>query len=98
MKRCASYCGMSFESKEYQFVSYFPKWCGINVEHFNPKKTDYAYIYEWIVRLGFWHIRKWSTLNIEEEETWHYVEVNLDRGLDTFEYRIDGSEWKEQIT
>lgn len=47
--------------KTYQVVSYFPRWCGINIECFNPDHTDMALIYRWIVRLGFWHVRRWTT-------------------------------------
>ena len=66
--RIDSNLGGDFTMKKYQFVSYFPRWCGFNFERFDPRKTDWAYIYNWILRIGFWQIREWSRLDILAEE------------------------------
>lgn len=45
----------------YQLVRWFPEWQGF---HFIRQGTnsDWCYIYEWYLYLGFWELRKWSTL------------------------------------
>ncbi len=48
--------------KGYQFV-WFPGWCGFWFRRYDPSKTDLAYIYAWIIGLGFVQVRKWSVLH-----------------------------------
>ena len=33
----------------------------IKFRRFDPEKTDWAYIYDWVLNLGFVEIRRWST-------------------------------------
>lgn len=45
--------------RKYQFVSWFPDFCGFG---FGKKKKAIALIYDWSIWLGFWEIRKWHEL------------------------------------
>lgn len=50
----------------YQLVRWFPEWQGF---HFMRVSTDsdWQYIYEWYLWLGFWEVRKWSKLTLKKE-------------------------------
>ena len=52
----------------YQFVSWFPEWCGLHFIRPDPDKTDMAYIFEWYFFFAFWEIRKWSSLTPHKRE------------------------------
>lgn len=43
----------------YQFIWHrnWPRWEFVRLD---PAKTDMAYIYEWLLDLGFVEVRKWS--------------------------------------
>lgn len=43
----------------YQFIKYWPRWRGLGYKRLRPDKTDMAYIYKWVLMLGFWEVRKW---------------------------------------
>ena len=46
--------------KNYQFLWYLiPKFYFIK---YDPKETSWAYIYEWVLQIGFFQIRKMSSL------------------------------------
>lgn len=46
----------------YQFVTWFPEWVGLGLTRHDPAVTDWAYVYAWHLRLGFWELRRWSAL------------------------------------
>ena|SRR3990167_2270316 len=43
---------------KYQFVSWFPQWKGIFFKRIEPVRAM-SRIYEWVLFLGFWEVRKW---------------------------------------
>jgi hypothetical protein len=43
-----------FQSKFYQFVSWFPKWYGLGFHNYN------GYVYSWSLFFGFWELRKFN--------------------------------------
>lgn len=47
--------------KRYQFVNWFPEWRGFGLLSFKtpPRTEPYVYIFDWIISIGFWEIRKW---------------------------------------
>lgn len=45
--------------RQFQIISWFPKWFGFRVIRFDPIKTDLARIYNWFLVVGFFEIRKW---------------------------------------
>ena len=52
------------EGKKYQFVWYWlPKF---HYRKFDIRKTCWAYIYDWTLKIGFLEIRKWSTKKIKK--------------------------------
>jgi len=62
--------GMTDPPKKYQFVNWYPRWQGFNFHRFDPEKTSWAYIYEWLFNFGFWELRKWSTLKAPPQNEW----------------------------
>ena len=47
-------------NKHFQFINWFPEYKGFHFFLFNIKKSSYALIYEWSLKLGFIEIRKWK--------------------------------------
>lgn len=55
--------------KKYQLVNFFPEWQGFHYRKLQiKKKTDMAYIYDWVLSFMFWEIRKWYRANKENED------------------------------
>jgi hypothetical protein len=58
---------------KYQFVWYWkPR---LFFRTFDPKESCWAYIYDWVIGIGFLEIRKWSTRKLP-------VKKKLDMGKD----------------
>ena len=51
----------------YQLVSWFPEWYGFQFIRLDPDKDELGWIFEWVVFLGFWELRKWNLENAETE-------------------------------
>lgn len=51
---------------KFQLVSWFPEWRGLYLIRYHKEVTDLAYIYDWILGIAFWEIRKWHILKLGE--------------------------------
>lgn len=60
---------------KYKLVGQFPHWQGFKLYRFNPHESSYAYIFEWILCLGFWQIWKWEQRTVKEiDKIWGVYE------------------------
>jgi len=41
-------------------VNHFPRWFGFRFIRYDPALTDWAKIFEWVLFVGFWQVRKWK--------------------------------------
>ena len=46
--------------RNYQFVTWFPKWCGVGFERLDATQNSMGLIYRWWLALGFWEVRRWA--------------------------------------
>ena len=46
--------------RNYQFVTWFPKWCGVGFERLDATQNSMGLIYRWWLALGWWEIRRWA--------------------------------------
>ena len=46
---------------QYQFINWFPEWQGFHLYRPDYAKTDMALIYEWMLDLGWWEVRRWRS-------------------------------------
>ena len=47
--------------KYFQFINWFPDWQGFHYKRLSINTTDLAYIYEWMIWIGYFEIRKWRS-------------------------------------
>lgn len=52
----------------FQFVWWGWSDWGLALVRFNIAETDWAYIYRWILRVGPFEVRRWSTLKAPQRQ------------------------------